>query len=256
VAAPYSFTYRWQEATSPVKRRPSIVELVGPPAAGKSTVAKTLFRYNSDVRVLGIPYVRSSRDVPFFAANIPLLLPTLLQLRRQAGRKWLTPWDIALMTILQGWPRELERLATRGGKAIILEEGAVNLLAKLLFWGAEPLRGEDATRWWDKIYRRWAGTLDMVILLEAPIPTVLKRIRRRGGKQYDINEMTDAEAMKHLARIVESQRLALSTLTAIPGGPRILRVNSEDRTWDQIDFLTRCFEGNNNYSSCAGFNGG
>jgi hypothetical protein len=226
-----------------MKRRASVVELVGLPAAGKSTTAAALLKRSSDVRVLKLPYFRRRRDVPFFAANLPLLLPTFLHLHRHAKQEWLTPWDIALMTILEGWPRKLERLATRDGKTIILEEGAVVLSARLHFRGAEPLRGKDAAAWWDKIYRRWAGTLDMVILLETPIPTVLTRIRWRGDKQYEIGGMTDAEAMKHLARIVDSQMQVLSALTAIPGGPQILRVNLEDRTPDQMDYLTRCIDG-------------
>ena len=88
------------------------------------------------------------------------------------------------------------------------------------------------------MYQRWAETLDLVVLLEASVPTLLQRIRNR-GRQYEIGKMTDEEALKYLARICVAQGQVLSALAAIPGGPQIIRYNTEDHTPDQIACLIR-----------------
>jgi AAA domain len=219
-----------------MKNGPPIIELTGPPGAGKSTLAEFLLRQDGDMRVQTFPDFRRLRDDPFFVRNAMGLVPTLLRLYRNRTDGWLTSRDIALMTILQGWHRELERLAVCSGKTVILEEGAICLLAKLHGFGAEPVRSDNARRWWDETYRRWAETLDLIIVLEASPPTLLQRVRKR-GLAYEIDEMTDEEAVGYLAHIGAAQGQVLSALAAMPGGPQILRFNTEDHSLDQFDFL-------------------
>jgi hypothetical protein len=216
----------------------SIIELVGPPGAGKTTLARFLLSRHDDMCVQPCPYFRRLRDDPFFVRSTVVSAPTILRLYRNRKDGLLTYRDVALMTILQGWHRELKRLARRGGKTIILEEGAVCGLAKLHGFGSEPIRSEYAKRWWDEVYERWAKTLDLVVLLEASVPTLLQRVRSR-SQQFEIGKMTDEQAMEYLASIRVAQGQVLSALTAIPGGPQILRFNSEDCTPDQIAFLMR-----------------
>jgi len=180
--------------------------------------------------LFGISFISSTTILPLFLSKLttaPLAFG-ILAVTAQAG--WFLP-QIFTANLM-------ERLARRGCKTIILEEGAVCGLAKLHSFGSELIRSECAKRWWDEMYQRWAETLDLVVLLEASVPTLLQRVRSR-GQQFEIGQMTDEEAMKYLASIRVAQGKVLSALTAIPGGPQILRVNSEDCTLDHIALLMR-----------------
>lgn len=209
-----------------MKDRSPIIETVGPPGAGKSTFAEHL-QGADGVLVSSFPYFRRLRDVPFFLRNGMAAMPALRRLGRQGGEGRLPSRDVALMIILQGWPARLERQAAASRQPIVLDEGPVCLLAKLHGFGAAPVRGEGAQGWWREMYGRWANILDLVIVLEAPVPTLLQRIRQR-GLAHETDGMTEEAALGHLARIEAAQRQVLLALAAVPGGPQVLRFNSED----------------------------
>jgi hypothetical protein len=127
----------------------------------------------------------------------------------------------------------LERPVSGNGAIVVLEEGAVCLLAKLYGYGAGPLRSENAREWWNHMYKEWAKTLDVVIRLDAPLTTLLERIRAR-GVQYEFKEMSDEEAFKYLALIQIAQEHVLSALTAEVRGPKILCFNTVEKSSEQI----------------------
>ncbi len=214
--------------------RAPVVELVGPPGAGKTTLTQLLLAKRADLRVETWPYFRRLRDDAFFVRSGVSLFPVLLRLRSDHRNGWLRPRDAALMAILQRWDRELERMAVRGGKVIILEEGAICLLAKLRAFGAEGLKAAAAAQWWEETYRRWASTLDLIIVLEASIPTLLARIRGR-EQQYEIGTMTDQEAVRYLNQIDAAERAVLAGLSAVPHGPEIRHFDTEARRLDHVD---------------------
>lgn len=215
-----------------MRDRSPIIEAVGPPGAGKSTLAERLQRENGVV-VSSVPYFRRLRDIPFFIRSGAAALPALLSLHRRREDGWLTSRDVALMIILQGWPRALEQQAAGRRQPILLDEGPICLMAKLQGFGAAPVRGEGAKSWWTAMYGRWAQTLDLVIVLESSIPTQLQRIRQR-GLAHETDGMTDEAAMQHLARIGAALEQVLIALAAVPGGPQVLRVNTEDGASVQI----------------------
>jgi hypothetical protein len=216
-----------------MKRKPLVVELVGPPGAGKTSLAEILLKRDSKIRVEVAPYFRRIRHIPFFARSLLLLLPTLLQLYHNREDEWLTPRDIALMTILTGWPHVLERPVSGNDSIVVLEEGAICLLAKLHGFGSNLIRSEIAEEWWNHMYQEWAKTLDVVIRLDTPVTTLVGRVRVR-EKQYEFKEMSDEEAFKYLTLIRRAQEHVLSALTAEARGPRTLVFNTVEKSSEQI----------------------
>jgi adenylate kinase family enzyme len=221
------------------RKQPFIIELLGPPGSGKSTVSSILQKQNNEVSIEIFPYFRQAKNLPFFAINLIRLFPDLLKLLWQhPGRRFVNGRDIALMTVLTGWDASLQQMAKMNGKAIILEEGAICLLGKLSGFGSEAMRSDSLAGWRQKTYSRWGRTLDFVILLETPIPVLLQRVRAR-GVQYEIGSMADEEACRYLERIKQSQDEVLSRIIAMPKAPKIIRIDAHNNSPEQISAIIR-----------------
>lgn len=210
-----------------------IVELVGPPGVGKTTLAQSLIHRNHQVQAEFFPYFRRIRWAPFFAINLLLLSPTLFRLHLAQGGHCLPSRDVALMAILKGWHRVLERQSSSNGTIVILEEGAICLLAKLHFFGSDLINSENALNWWKSMYRQWAETLDMVVRLEAPAPILVERVRSRNCV-HEIDGLTDHEAVAWFRGIRAAQNLVISHLIAENRRIEVLHFDTISKTPDQI----------------------
>jgi deoxyadenosine/deoxycytidine kinase len=83
------------------------------------------------------------------------------------------------------------------------------------------------------MYKQWGRTLDAVIQLDTPVPVLLNRIRAR-ERQYEVEKMSDEEALKYLASIRAAQECVLATLTAGSQRSRILSFNTVEASPEQI----------------------
>jgi thymidylate kinase len=210
-----------------------IIELVGPPGSGKTTLTKMFQQRNADLDITIFPYFREVSQIPFFAKSLVSFSPTLLHFYKNGGSQRITKRDIALMTILNKWNEVLVHQSAKYGKTIVLEEGAICLLAKLSAFGSELLKSEVSAVWWKDMYRKWARTINLVVQLDTPIPNLLKRIRARES-QYEIETMSDAKAIEYLTCIQESQEKVLSHLAAESNGPGLYRFSTLECSPEQI----------------------
>jgi len=214
--------------------RPRIIELVGPPGSGKTTVTEILKTKNKNVSVEIFPFINNRKDLPFFALNLMRLTPDIFHFFLNAkGKRFPAKRDIALMTILTGWNLTLKKITSSNDQMVILEEGAICLLAKLNGFGSDVLRETCAAGWWHKTNRKWAHTLDMVIVLDTPNDVLLKRIRSR-ELQYEIKNMPNEEAHQYLAQIQEAETHAISNLKDEEDGPAVFHLSTLDKSPDQI----------------------
>lgn len=155
-------------------------------------------------------------------------MPTLLNLEIGRDDRRLTSRDIALMAILSGWHRVLRQQAHSNCATILLDEGAICLLARLHEFGSVTARSLGAERWWADIYEQWAQTLDVVIWLDTPVPVLLERIRKR-EKQYEIAAMSDEGALAYLSRIRLAQQYALDRLVAKTQRLTVVHINTTEK---------------------------
>lgn len=210
-----------------------VVELVGPPGSGKTTLTKFFQQHNPNLEVTIFPYFREISQLPFFAKSLLSFAPTLFSFYKNGNGKKIARRDIALMTILNQWDETLIRQSVRSGKTIILEEGAICLLAKLSAFGSDFLRSQVSAEWWQTIYEKWARTIHVIIQLETPIPALLKRIRSR-DLQYEIGSMSDDQALNYLTQIQEAQLQTVEHLMVNSDCPKLYRFPTAECSPEQI----------------------
>jgi shikimate kinase len=211
---------------------PLLVELVGPAAAGKTTVRRALTRRSGEILIGVPPYYRRVADMPFFVKNGLLLMPMLLRLIRTNGRR-LTRREIAWMAILQGWHSAVRERASSSSTAIVLDQGPVFLLARLFWLGPEGLRGQTAEKWRKSMYTHWTAALDLVVWLDASDAVLLERIRTR-DKWHAVKDRSQSEALDFLSRYRAAYGQVMSALTANGGGPKVLRVDTARESLDGV----------------------
>ena len=202
-----------------------LVELVGPAGAGKSLLADRL-RARGDV-------VRAS------VWNLPRALIYESALRS-------LPVLLRMCVETRGFPRaELEQIVRlnalrlfvrrRVGRAplVVLDEGPVFALSWLRVFGHPRIQNGRLDLWWRRTLADWAGVLDRVVLLDAPEPVLVSRIRGR-DKPHDIfRHMTDAQILDLIARYRTAFDGVLGALTA-GGRPEVLTLAAADGSTERL----------------------
>jgi deoxyadenosine/deoxycytidine kinase len=168
---------------------PRIVEIIGPAGAGKTTLCQALSKCNRSISLSNFPDVRKISDAPFFIWYGLHISPTLFSLTRRDRRK-LTRREFAWLSILYGWPDILYN-ELKKDKVIILDQGPVYLLAEAGEFGPESMLSPKAKTFWDRLYSRWAYTLELIIWLDAADADLQKRICTRDKEHVVKNESAE-----------------------------------------------------------------
>jgi AAA domain-containing protein len=189
---------------------PLIVELVGPAGVGKSAVAE---------RLLARPYVvRASQW------NLPQarLLQSALYSLPALLRLWFATGSVRreeLKHVLRlNALRVFLRREVAGARIVVLDEGPVSVLSWLKVFGHPRLRNGGVQWWWQRTYASWARVLDRLVVLDAPEPVLVSRIRQRHKPADVFRLLTDQEIRDLLARYRTAFEDVLRGL-ASAGGP-------------------------------------
>ena len=207
-----------------------IIELVGPAGAGKTTLSRVLTHRNPMIQIGSDIELRKTRYIPLILRNTVALLPKFLKSIRNSRR--FTWEEIKYLIYLAGWPEVLRQEAADGVTAILLDHGPVFKLATLNEFGPEILKTHQFANWWDRMFKQWASTLDMVIWLDAPDAILDERINSR-DQRHSVKGKSESEVVHFLARYRTSYEETLAKLR-IAGATRLLQFDTSRTPIEQV----------------------
>lgn len=196
--------------------RSPIIEIVGPSGAGKSTVVRALAARDERLLVIGLPPPGT------YARSLPALVPTFLRLHRPFHR--VLRREMKRVLFLAALRRMLDQVAGGRESAMLIDEGPVYMLSRLLFLADRALDTSAFRTWWEAAVADWAVALDMVVWLDADTPVLISRIRGRPAVP-PIPDTRDAALAAFLARYRTCYEQVLERLAA-ESGPAIVRIDT------------------------------
>lgn len=219
---------------------PVVVELVGPAGSGKTTLLRRLAGETGNMSIGPDIELRKLEHIPLFLENIPAWMP--LFLRGGASNRQLTWEELKYITYLKAWPGMLRQTPANRGKVVLLDHGPIFRLASLLEFGPDKLKTPQAKEWWDRLYRQWAFTIDIIVWLDTEDETLIERINSR-EQRHAVKGRYSTEARQFLVRY----RMAyLRTLRRLMDyrQPRLLQFDTGQASMDEIigEVLAACRE--------------
>ena len=219
----------WWSASSrlPVRvacRPASVVELIGPAGAGKTTLRRALAELEPQCRTA--VRIDRRRELPVVMRAALRLLPLLAgaTLRRRAPS-----WSDAVQLVrLSSLHPAVARAASSRARFVVLDEGPVFALAKLdAYSHAAQDAGAFGVLWRDAL-ARWRDPLDLVVWLDAPDELLTRRIRAR-AKPHRVKTAGAIETEHLLSRYRDAYGAVVARLCTA-GGPRLLRIDTSAGT--------------------------
>ncbi len=221
-----------------MRTQPLFVELIGPAGAGKSTLFRSLGRYDSVFP--NPPFgVRQLRYLPYFLFFAALSLPVLLrQFANDRGYSW---EETKKLVYLRGGRQFLPTPQTEPPSVVLLDQGPLFELARFREFGPAVLRPEQIPRWWDNTLDRWTDVLDLVIWLDAEDEVLLRRINRR-DVWHQTKELSAGDALGLLQRYRGAyQELASQLRTR--GQRTLIRIDTGQHSANEtLDLAFRAIE--------------
>lgn len=208
-------------------RRPLLVEIIGPAAAGKTSLLRVLCSTDDKIRAgLDIGPLRSFSAL---VRKVGLFVPVWV--RDRSHHRWFNRKEVKSIVFLEAWYRELEQPGSTDVLAAVFDHGPLYRLARLREFGPEITRTEPFERWWRACRDRWVGALDLVVWLDASDGVLLQRVQDRGHQYLDA---TPSGEDKHefLARYRRAFAEVLEQGAA--ERPRMLLFRSDQKSVDEI----------------------
>lgn len=195
-------------------------EIVGVAGSGKSTLTREL-RTGHHCHVADSLHTRNPAHWRYVAHGLPGLLPLAVASVRDRP---VLSWDeVKFVLYAAEWHRFL-REESLGPRAVVLDQGPIFALARLL-WGRKPVtRGARFETWLRRMVERWTLELDAIVLLDAPNEILLARIDGR-KQRHDAKGVPIREGLE----LIEWHRGAYARVLSICeslGRPLLLRYDT------------------------------
>ena len=153
------------------------IEIVGVAGTGKSTLARTLADRDPGNRIADSLHTKTSAHWAYVAHSAPRVLPLVA---RSARVRPPFDWEeTKFIVYVTEWRRFLRRACRDDSGLVILDQGPIFALARLL-WGRKPVTAtREFEHWLDEHVAAWSVDLDGIVWLVAPEEVLLARINER-----------------------------------------------------------------------------
>jgi hypothetical protein len=201
-------------------RSAAVVELIGPPGVGKTSIRRDLAELEPRSRTIRIDRQRDLGAV--VSSALRLMLPVLAGAARRRGS---LSWTEAVQLLrLRALRPAVARVVASPARLVLLDEGPVYALAKLeAYADAADDPGDFGALWRDAL-ACWRQTLDLVVWLDAPDDLLVQRIRAR-AKPHRVKTTDAFETARFLSRYRAAYAIVVERLCTA-GGPRLLRIDT------------------------------
>ena len=199
-------------STTSAPNRPLLVELVGPPGAGKSTIFEALQCRDDRIEPRPPP---DRRYVGVLAWN--LLAVLALAVRHRAANRFVRE-SSREMAYLRALPRILEHRPVE--RVVVFDQGPIFLLTR------SPV--EDLAPWRTRMFEMWSTLFDVVVVLDAPDAVLVERINAR-LKKHRVKGTSVDRAIEFIGDSRAVLDVAVGGLVSQGRGPAVLRFDTSRR---------------------------
>jgi len=168
------------------------IEIVGLAGTGKSTLARTLADRGSRTRIADSLHTRAPAHWAYVANSLPQVLPIVA---RSARVRPALGWEeMKFLVYVTEWRRFLRRDCRDDSRLVVLDQGPLFALARLL-WCRKPITAtQEFQHWMDEMVAGWSADLDGIVWLEAPEDVLLERIDER-AQDHEAKGRSTREAL-------------------------------------------------------------
>lgn len=198
-----------------------IIELVGLPGSGKSTIARSLAQKSDAFYPIRPPHIWSPTSAPFFLTN----LADVLWKTRGALPRWDLPRNCNIQSLLlNGWDRHLVRAPS--DRIGVIDQGPVFNLGRFdKHWHRTGL----TQAWVQARYERWASTIDCIVYLDGDDDVLARRVRTR-PKRHPLKGMSHEEYLSHIRLHRQWLNRVVERLISSDAGPRLVTCQTDHGT--------------------------
>jgi adenylate kinase family enzyme len=212
------------------------IEIVGVAGTGKSTLARALVERRPECRLADTLHTRVPAHWPYVAHGLPRALALWASsLRSRPALSW---DEVKFLLYVSEWNRYLRDRREHRLGIVVLDQGPVFALARLL-WSEKPVTTRPGFQAWVReMVERWSDELDLMVWLDAPNRVLLERINWR-EQRHDAKHRSTEEALELLDSHHRAYR-RLHDLLAELARPPVLRFDTSARSPDAlVDELER-----------------
>lgn len=215
-----------------------VVEIVGLPGTGKTTIANRLVKKCGNVKLLESPSTDHLQYAPFFIKNL-LSIASYIYFLLRHGDHSISRREIAWLSILKGWPALIHNLDKKKECLTLLEQGSIYFITALDIFGSSYLHHKQMDNYWNLIYKQWAETLDICLFIDAKNECLQKRIENR--EKSHLLKGKDSETVGNYLNMWRNGYLqVIKKLQSI--NPKIKVIEFDNEKMDIEEALTRIQE--------------